>query len=149
MTNTVIILKQELKKLGSSFEIYHDCFKVFAKFLGILLILSGITVLFSSYWLVFLHWFWIVYRFPLAKFYWSRQFWLSCVVFWIVYFFAVGIRSFLTLLGFKYYPNMKSIGNIAVHLLLFGLLQFLLLSQLELNKLVHLVDGRDVKKRNH
>lgn len=115
-------VKSGAEKVGSTFgNLVILVLKAFSKFLGILLIMSGLTIL------IFL----LVGIFTLGTSVFIDFPWQSVVEsgnftdypiwsFGLLMFFAVGIPFFfLTLLGFKLLsPNMKSIGNIAKYTLL-------------------------------
>jgi phage shock protein PspC (stress-responsive transcriptional regulator) len=115
-------LKSSAGKIGSSFgDFILSVFKVFAKFLGIILIMAGLTTL------IFL----LIGVFTLGSSSFIDLPWQGFVEagnftdypiwsFGLLMFFAVGIPFFfLTMLGFKLLaPNMKSIGNIAKYTLL-------------------------------
>ena len=115
-------IKTGAEKFGNSLsEIISTIFKVFAKFLGVILIITGVTVLFFLF----------VGIFTLGTGYWITFPWTEFVdagnftdypiwVFGLLMFLGVGIPFFfLTLLGFRLLsPSMKSIGGIAKYTLL-------------------------------
>ena len=115
-------IKTGAEKFGNSLsEIISNIFKVFAKFLGVILIITGVTVLFFLF----------VGIFTLGTGYWITFPWTEFVdagnftdypiwVFGLLMFLGVGIPFFfLTLLGFRLLsPSMKSIGSIAKYTLL-------------------------------
>lgn len=115
-------IKTGAGKIGSSFgDFIMTVFKVFAKFLGVILIMGGLSIL------VLL----LISIFTLGTSVSMDLPWKSFVeagnltdypvwVFGLIMFFAVGIPFFfMTLLGFKLLaPNMNSIGNIAKYTLL-------------------------------
>lgn len=115
-------IKNGATKFGSSLgEIIMTVFKVFAKFLGIILIVTGIATLITL----------LIAVFTLGSSDFIDVPWRSFITagnfadypiwsFGLLMFFAVGIPFFfLSLLGFKLLsPNMKSIGNIAKYTLL-------------------------------
>jgi len=115
-------IKTGAEKFGNSLsEIISTIFKVFAKFLGVILIITGVTVLFFLF----------VGIFTLGTGYWITFPWTEFVdagnftdypiwVFGLLMFLGVGIPFFfLTLLGFRLLsPSMKSIGSIAKYTLL-------------------------------
>jgi len=115
-------IKTGANKIGSSLgDFIISVFKVFAKFLGVLLIITGITTLISL----------LIGVFTLGSSDFIDVPWRSFIEagnftdypiwsFGLLMFFAVGIPFFfLTLLGFKLLsPNLKSIGNIAKYTLL-------------------------------
>ena len=115
-------IKTGANKIGSSLgDFIMTVFKVFAKFLGVLLIITGIATLISL----------LIGVFTLGSSDFIDVPWRSFIEagnftdypiwsFGLLMFFAVGIPFFfLTLLGFKLLsPNLKSIGNIAKYTLL-------------------------------
>ncbi|MDN3672126.1 PspC domain-containing protein [Flavobacterium branchiarum] len=115
-------VKSGAERIGSGFsDFIMTIFKVFAKFLGIILIISGITTLMFLLIGVFTLGTNLFIEFPWQNFVDAGNFtdypiWM----FGLLMFFAVGIPFFfMTLLGFKLLaPNMKSIGNVAKYTLL-------------------------------
>jgi phage shock protein PspC (stress-responsive transcriptional regulator) len=115
-------IKSGAGKIGSSFgNFILTIFKVFAKFLGVILVMTGLSTLIvlligvftlGSSTFIDLPW----QSFVEAGNYTDYPIWS----FGLLMFFAVGIPFlFLTILGFKLLaPNMKSIGNIAKYTLL-------------------------------
>jgi phage shock protein PspC (stress-responsive transcriptional regulator) len=115
-------IKTGAEKFGNSLsEIVMNIFKVFAKFLGVILIITGVTILFFLF----------VGIFTLGTGYWITFPWTEFVdagnftdypiwVFGLLMFLGVGIPFFfLTLLGFRLLsPSIKSIGSIAKYTLL-------------------------------
>jgi phage shock protein PspC (stress-responsive transcriptional regulator) len=115
-------IKTGANKIGSSLgDFIMTVFKVFAKFLGVLLIITGIATLISL----------LIGVFTLGSSDFIDVPWRGFIEagnftdypiwsFGLLMFFAVGIPFFfLTLLGFKLLsPNLKSIGNIAKYTLL-------------------------------
>ncbi|MFV7236817.1 PspC domain-containing protein [Flavobacterium sp. ZB4R12] len=115
-------IKTGASKIGNSFgDFIMTVFKVFAKFLGVILIITGIATLISL----------LIAVFTLGSSNFIDVPWQSFIEagnftdypiwsFGLLMFFAVGIPFFfLTLLGFKLLsPNMKPIGNIAKYTLL-------------------------------
>ncbi|MFV5695059.1 PspC domain-containing protein [Flavobacterium sp. LB3P122] len=115
-------IKTGASRLGNSFgDFIMTVFKVFAKFLGVILIITGIATLVCL----------LIAVFTLGSSNFIDVPWQSFIEagnftdypiwsFGLLMFFAVGIPFFfLTLLGFKLLsPNMKSIGNIAKYTLL-------------------------------
>ena len=115
-------IKTSASKIGNSFgDFIMTVFKVFAKFLGVILIITGIATLISL----------LIAVFTLGSSNFIDVPWQSFIEagnftdypiwsFGLLMFFAVGIPFFfLTLLGFKLLsPTMKSIGNIAKYTLL-------------------------------
>ncbi len=115
-------IKTGAEKFGNSLsEIVMNVFKVFAKFLGVILIITGVTILFFLF----------VGIFTLGTGYWITFPWTEFVdagnftdypiwVFGLLMFLGVGIPFFfLTLLGFRLLsPSIKSIGSIAKYTLL-------------------------------
>ena len=115
-------IKSGANKIGSSFgDFILSVFKVFAKFLGIILIITGLTTLIFLLIGVFTLGSSTFIDFPWQNFVEAGNFTDYPIwSFGLLMFFAVGIPFFfLTLLGFKLLaPNMKSIGNIAKYTLL-------------------------------
>ncbi|KIA85157.1 PspC domain-containing protein [Flavobacterium sp. AED] len=115
-------IKTGASKIGNSFgDFIMTVFKVFAKFLGVILIITGIATLISL----------LIAVFTLGSSNFIDVPWQSFIEagnftdypiwsFGLLMFFAVGIPFFfLTLLGFKLLsPTMKSIGNIVKYTLL-------------------------------
>jgi phage shock protein PspC (stress-responsive transcriptional regulator) len=115
-------IKTGAEKIGSSFsDFIMTLFKIFAKFLGVILIITGFVVLISL----------LIAVFTLGSSDFINVPWQSFVEagnvtdypiwsFGLLMFFAVGIPFFfLVLLGFKLLtPNLKSIGNIVKYTLL-------------------------------
>ncbi|MFV8370211.1 PspC domain-containing protein [Flavobacterium sp. LB2R40] len=114
-------IKTGAGKIGSSFgDFIMTIFKIFAKFLGVLLILGGVTVLFFLLIGIFTLGSGAFIDFPWQGFIEAGNFTDYPIwAFGLLMFFAVGIPFFfLALLGFKLLaPNMKSIGNIAKYTL--------------------------------
>lgn len=145
-------IKTGAGKIGSSFgDFIITVFKVFAKFLGIILILSGLAMIivfligaltlgsanFSS--------------FPFHQFIESGNFTDYPIWFFgVLVVTAVGIPNFfLILLGFKLVsPNIKSIGNIAKYTLLaLWIIAIALLISIGIKQAsAFAIDGRVVKK---
>lgn len=115
-------IKTSAGRLGNSFgDFVMTVFKVFAKFLGVLLILGGVTVLFFLLVGIFTLGSGLFIDFPWQGFIETGNFTDYPIwAFGLLMFFAVGIPFFfLSLLGFKLLaPNMNSIGNIAKYTLL-------------------------------
>ena len=115
-------IKTGASKLGNSFgDFIMSVFKVFAKFLGIILIISGFAVLISLFIAVFTLGSSSFINVPWQGFIEAGNFTDYPIwSFGLLMFFAVGIPFFfLILLGFKLLtPNLKSIGNIAKYTLL-------------------------------
>lgn len=115
-------IKTGASKVGNSFgDFIMSIFKIFAKFLGILLIISGLTVLFFLLIGIFTLGSGLFIDFPWQGFIEAGNFTDYPIwAFGLLMFFAVGIPFFfLALLGFKLLaPNMKSIGNVAKYTLL-------------------------------
>lgn len=115
-------IKTGANKLGNSFgDFIMTVFKVFAKFLGIILIISGFAVLISLFIAVFTLGSSSFIDVPWQGFIEAGNFTDYPIwSFGLLMFFAVGIPFFfLVLLGFKLLtPNLKSIGNIAKYTLL-------------------------------
>lgn len=115
-------IKSGAEKFGNSLgDIIMNVFKVFAKFLGVILIISGFTVLFFLFVGIFTLGTGYFIEFPWQEFVNAGNFTEYPIwAFGLLMFFAVGIPFFfLTLLGFRLLsPNMKSIGSIAKYTLL-------------------------------
>lgn len=115
-------IKSSAEKFGNSLgDIIMNVFKVFAKFLGVILIISGFTVLFFLFVGIFTLGTGYFIEFPWQEFVTAGNFTEYPIwAFGLLMFFAVGIPFFfLTLLGFRLLsPNMKSIGSIAKYTLL-------------------------------
>lgn len=115
-------IKSGAEKFGNSLgDIIMNIFKVFAKFLGVILIISGFTVLFFLFVGIFTLGTGYFIEFPWQDFVNAGNFTEYPIwAFGLLMFFAVGIPFFfLTLLGFRLLsPNMKSIGSIAKYTLL-------------------------------
>jgi ABC-type multidrug transport system fused ATPase/permease subunit len=115
-------VKTGAEKLGNSFsDFIMTVFKIFAKFLGVVLIMSGLAVLVMLLVGVFTLGTSVSMDFPWQSFVEAGNFTDYPVwVFGLIMFFAVGIPFFfMTLLGFKLLaPNMQSIGNIVKYTLL-------------------------------
>lgn len=115
-------IKTGAEKIGSGLgDFIMTVFKVFAKFLGVLLIMAGLTVLVLLFIGVFTLGTSVSMDFPWQSFVEAGN--LTDYPIWafgLLMFLAVGIPFFfLTLLGFKLLaPHMKSIGNIAKYTLL-------------------------------
>jgi phage shock protein PspC (stress-responsive transcriptional regulator) len=145
-------IKTGANKIGSSFgDFIMSIFKIFAKFLGVLLILGGVTVLFFLLVGIFTLGSGAFIDFPWQGFVEAGNFTDYPVwAFGLLMFFAVGIPFFfLTLLGFKLLsPNMKSIGNIAKYTLLaLWLIAIALAISIGIKQAsAFAVDGRVVKK---
>jgi phage shock protein PspC (stress-responsive transcriptional regulator) len=115
-------IKTGAEKLGNSFsDFIMTLFKVFAKFLGVVLIMGGLTVLVLLFIGVFTLGTSVSMDFPWQSFVEAGNFTDYPVwSFGLLMFLAVGIPFFfMTLLGFKLLaPNMKSVGNIVKYTLL-------------------------------
>ncbi|TPG37771.1 PspC domain-containing protein [Flavobacterium pectinovorum] len=115
-------VKSGAERISSSFgDFVMTVFKIFAKFLGVILIISGISVLIGLLIGVFTLGTNIFIDFPWQNFIEAGNFTDYPIwSFGLLMFFAVGIPFFfLTLLGFKLLsPNLKSIGNITKYTLL-------------------------------
>ena len=115
-------IKTGAEKFGNSLsEIILNIFKVFAKFLGVILIITGLTVLFFLFVGIFTLGTGVFVEFPWQEFVNAGNFTDYPIwAFGLLMFFAVGIPFFfLTLLGFRLLsPSMKSIGSIAKYTLL-------------------------------
>jgi phage shock protein PspC (stress-responsive transcriptional regulator) len=115
-------VKSGAERISSSFgDFVMTIFKIFAKFLGVILIMSGISVLIMLLIGVFTLGTNVFVDFPWQNFVDAGNFTDYPIwSFGLLMFFAVGIPFFfLTLLGFKLLsPNLKSIGNITKYTLL-------------------------------
>lgn len=115
-------IKTGASKIGNSFgDFIMTVFKIFAKFLGVIVIITGITILFFLLIGIFTLGSGVFIDFPWQGFIEAGNFTDYPIwAFGLLMFFAVGIPFFfLTLLGFKLLaPNMKPIGNIAKYTLL-------------------------------
>jgi len=115
-------IKTGAEKFGNSLsEIISTIFKVFAKFLGVILIITGVTVLFFLFVGIFTLGTGAFIEFPWTEFANAGNFTDYPIwVFGLLMFLGVGIPFFfLTLLGFRLLsPSMKSIGSIAKYTLL-------------------------------
>ena len=115
-------VKSGAERISSSFgDFIMTVFKIFAKFLGVILIMSGVTVLILLLIGIFTLGTNVFLDFPWENFIEAGNFTEYPVwSFGLLMFFAVGIPFFfMTLLGFKLLsPNTKTIGNIAKYTLL-------------------------------
>ena len=115
-------IKTGAERFGNTLsEIITTIFKVFAKFLGVILIISGFTVLFFLFVGIFTLGTGFFIEFPWQEFVNAGNFTDYPIwAFGLLMFFAVGVPFFfMTLLGFRLLsPNMKSIGSIAKYTLL-------------------------------
>ncbi|WP_348824093.1 PspC domain-containing protein [Flavobacterium aestuarii] len=115
-------IKTGAEKLGNSFsDFIMTLFKIFAKLLGVILIMGGLTVLVFLFIGVFTLGTSVSMEFPWQNFVEAGNFTDYPIwVFGLIMFLAVGIPFFfMTLLGFKLLaPNMNSVGNIVKYTLL-------------------------------
>lgn len=115
-------VKSGAERISSSFgDFIMTVFKIFAKFLGVILIISGISTLIALFIGVFTLGTNFFVEFPWQNFIEAGNFTEYPIwSFGLLMLFAVGIPFFfLTLLGFKLLsPNTKTIGNIAKYTLL-------------------------------
>jgi phage shock protein PspC (stress-responsive transcriptional regulator) len=115
-------VKSGAEKLGSGLgDFIMTVFKIFAKFLGVILIMSGLTVMVLLFIGVFTLGTSSSIDFPWQTFVEAGNFTDYPVwTFGLIMFLAVGIPFFfLAILGFKLLaPNMKFLGNIAKYTLL-------------------------------
>jgi phage shock protein PspC (stress-responsive transcriptional regulator) len=115
-------VKSGAERISSSFgDFIMTVFKIFAKFLGVILIMSGLSILIMLLIGVFTLGTNIFIDFPWQNFVEAGNFTDYPIwSFGLLMFFAIGIPFFfLTLLGFKLLsPNLKSIGNITKYTLL-------------------------------
>jgi phage shock protein PspC (stress-responsive transcriptional regulator) len=145
-------IKTGADKLGNSFgDFIMTVFKIFAKFLGVILIMTGLTVLFFLLVGIFTLGSGAFIDFPWQGFIESGNFTDYPIwAFGLLMFFAVGIPFFfLSVLGFKLLsPNMKSIGNIVKYTLLaLWLIAISLAISIGIKQATAFaVDGRSVEK---
>jgi phage shock protein PspC (stress-responsive transcriptional regulator) len=115
-------VKSGAERLGSGFsDFIMTVFQIFAKFLGVILIMSGLSVLVLLLIGVFTLGTSVSINFPWSNYVEAGNFTDYPIwVFGFIMFLAVGIPFFfMTLLGFKLLaPNMKSVGNIVKYTLL-------------------------------
>jgi len=115
-------VKSGAERISSSFgDFVMTVFKIFAKFLGVILIIAGLSTLIMLLIGVFTLGTNIFIDFPWQHFIEAGNFTeYPLWSFGLLMFFAVGIPFFfLTLLGFKLLsPNLKSVGNITKYTLL-------------------------------
>ncbi|MFG4004971.1 PspC domain-containing protein [Flavobacterium aquidurense] len=115
-------VKSGAERISSSFgDFIMTVFKIFTKFLGVILIMSGLSILIMLLIGVFTLGTNIFIDFPWQNFVEAGNFTDYPIwSFGLLMFFAIGIPFFfLTLLGFKLLsPNLKSIGNITKYTLL-------------------------------
>ena len=115
-------IKTGAEKFGNSIsEIITTIFKVFAKFLGVILIITGLTVLFFLFIGIFTVSSGTFIELPWQEFVNAGNFTDYPIwIFGLIMFLSVGIPFFfLTLLGFRLLsPTIKSIGSIAKYTLL-------------------------------
>lgn len=115
-------VKSGAERISSSFgDFVMTVFKIFAKFLGVILIMSGVSVIILLLIGIFTLGTNIFLDFPWENFIEAGNFTEYPIwSFGLLMFFAVGIPFFfMTLLGFKLLsPNTKTIGNIAKYTLL-------------------------------
>ncbi|EIA10438.1 PspC domain-containing protein [Flavobacterium frigoris] len=147
-------IKSGAGKIGSSFgDFILSVFKVFAKFLGIILIITGLTTLIFLLIGVFTLGSSTFIDFPWQDFVEAGNFTDYPIwTFGLLMFFAVGIPFFfLSILGFKLLsPNMKSIGNIAKYTLLaLWIIAVALAISIGIKQAsAFAIDGRVVQKEN-
>ncbi|AOW09537.1 PspC domain-containing protein [Flavobacterium gilvum] len=145
-------VKTGANKIGSGLgDFIMTVFKVFAKFLGVLLIMGGLTVLVLLLIGIFTLGTSVSMHYPWQSFVEAGN--LTDYPVWafgLLMFLAVGIPFFfMTLLGFKLLaPNMKSIGNIAKYTLLgVWLIAVSLAISIGINQMTAFaISGRTVKK---
>jgi phage shock protein PspC (stress-responsive transcriptional regulator) len=115
-------VKSGAEKLGNGFsDFIMTVFKIFAKFLGVILIMSGLTILVLLFIGVFTLGSSVSMDFPWSNYIEAGNFTDYPIwAFAVLMFLAVGIPFFfMTLLGFRLLaPNMKSVGNIVKYTLL-------------------------------
>lgn len=147
-------IKTGAEKAGSSFgNFIIAIFRVFSKILGVILIITGLTILFFLLVGIFTLGTNVFIEFPWTTFVETGN--LTEYPTWsfgLIMFFAVGIPFFfLSLLGFKLLsPNLKSIGNIAKYTLLaIWLISVAMAIAIGINQATaYSVDGRVVQKEN-
>lgn len=145
-------IKTGAEKVGSSLgDFIIAVFKVFSKFLGVILIIVGLFILVGLFIAVFTLGSSSIIEVPWQGFVEAGNFTDYPIwTFGLIMFFAVGIPFFfLSLLGFKLLsPNLKSIGNIAKYTLLaIWLLSVSLAIAVGIKEAsAFAVDGRVVKK---
>ena len=115
-------IKSGAEKVGSSFgNLIVAVLRAFSKFIGVILILTGLTALIGLFIGVFTLGSSSIITLPWQEFIEAGNFTDYPIwVFGLIMFFAAGIPFFfLALLGFKLLsPNLKSIGNVAKYTLL-------------------------------
>lgn len=147
-------VKTGAEKIGSSLgDFIIAVLRVFSKFLGVILIITGLFVLAALFIGVFTLGSSSVIDVPWQEFIEAGNFTDYPVwTFGLIMFFAVGIPFFfLSLLGFKLLsPNLKSIGNIAKYTLLaIWIISVSLAITIGLKQAsAFAVDGREVKKES-
>ena len=147
-------IKSGAGKIGNSFgDFILSVFKVFAKFLGILLIMTGLTTLIFLLIGVFTVGSSSLIELPWSSFVEAGNFTDYPIwSFGLLMFFAVGIPFFfLTVLGFKLLaPNMRSMGTIVKSTLLaLWIIAVALAISIGIKQLsAFAVDGRVVHKEN-
>ncbi|MEZ7497166.1 PspC domain-containing protein [Flavobacterium sp. Arc3] len=147
-------IKTGAGKIGSSFgDFIMTIFKIFAKFLGVILIMTGLATLMALFIGMFTLGTSSFIDFPWQGFIEAGNFTDYPIwAFGLLMFLAVGIPFFfLTVLGFKLLaPNMKSIGNIAKYTLLaLWLISVALAISIGVKQAsAFAADGRIVKKEN-
>ena len=147
-------IKTGAGKIGSSFgDFIMTIFKIFAKFLGVILIMTGLATLMALFIGMFTLGSSSFIDFPWQGFIEAGNFTDYPIwAFGLLMFLAVGIPFFfLTVLGFKLLaPNMKSIGNIAKYTLLaLWLISIALAISIGVKQAsAFAADGRVVQKEN-
>jgi phage shock protein PspC (stress-responsive transcriptional regulator) len=115
-------INQQTRNIGSTFgDFIITILKVFSKFLGVMLIMGGLTVIFFLLVGIFTLGSNIFIDFPWQSFIESGNYSdYPAWTFGLLMFFAVGIPFFfLTFLGFKLLsPKTKSLGNVAIFTLI-------------------------------
>lgn len=147
-------VKSGAEKIGSSFgNFIISILRIFSKFIGVILIITGLSILIGLFIGVFTLGSSSVIEVPWQSFIEAGNFTDYPVwSFGLLMFFAVGIPFFfLTLLGFKLLsPNLKSIGNIAKYTLLaIWLISVSLAISIGVKQAsAFAIDGRVVQKEN-
>lgn len=145
-------VKTSADKIGSSFgDFILTLLKIFAKVIGVVLIINGLTVLLFLLIGIFTLGTGAFIDFPWQHFVEAGNFTEYPIwAFGLLMFFAVGIPFFfLMLLGFKLLiPTMKSIGNIAKYsLLAIWIITLVVTISIGINQAIAFsVEGRMVKK---
>ena len=147
-------IKSGAEKVGSSFgNLILSVLRAFSKFIGVILILTGLTALIGLFIGVFTLESSSIIALPWQEFIEAGNFTDYPIwVFGLIIFFAVGIPFFfLVLLGFKLLsPNLKSIGNVAKYTLLaVWLISVALAISVGIKQAsAYAIEGKSIKKEN-